>query len=233
MTTKLPIKGNEIFYGLCGMDNVKKWKKDIVSDKSYALYEKNKEVLKSTFMDPGIHRYKKEYYSTLFVEGNRSVFDEEIKHKTHKLYLDGFNRIKSLPKGLMMLVCVFQGFYGVKYVSLNLPVEVIPKSIVSMYFFNSVFPFGPKSDLSSLKNLKVLIYDECDTVAIPKLPKSIEYLSLSGNSIGNGMWDYTNFKLKDYPKLKYFDISKSMIPKNKIPKEWKEAKKAKKIFVLY
>ena len=102
-----------------------------------------------------------------------------------------------------------------------------------MFFADTRVPFGPSSDLSSLKNLKVLVYRKCDPIAIPKLPKSIEYLSLAGNSIGNGMWDYTTFKLKDYPKLKYFDISKSMIPKNKIPKEWKEAKKAKKIFVLY
>ena len=229
MATKLPIKGNEIFYGLSGMDNVEKWRKDIVSDQSYILYEKNEESMRNLFGKDWVHIYKKKYYITNDHEkpSDDGVFNEKYKFTPSSLGLKGYKTAKSLPKGMLVLSWFESHPFFV------LPVEVIPKSIITMFFANTRVPFGPSSDLSSLKNLKVLVYRKCDPIAIPKLPKSIEYLSLSGNSIGNGMWDYTKFKLKDYPKLKYFDISKSMIPKNKIPKEWKEAKKAKKIFVLY
>ena len=58
---------------------------------------------------------------------------------------------------------------------------------------------------------------------IPKFPKSIEYIDLSGCNIGSFEEGLKNFKLEDYPNLKYFDIRNN--PIRKIPVEWKKSKK--------
>ena len=226
--SELPLNTNKGFHGI-----------NFFTQKNYPEYNKNtidvyikKHKKKGDgFIITAHRKYKKKY--NLFVE--QDTISEHLtykkKHKVpvHSLTLSttDLETIRYLPKELVTLI--IYGSAGF----INFPVSVIPKKIVSMIFLHSAFPFN-RRDLSKLKHLKVISTSTSSMVTFPKLPKTIEYISFLNSGIGFNLPDSLNgFKLSDFPKLKYFDVSGSDINIKDIPKEWKDAKKAKKIFIKY
>ncbi len=220
------------FYNLVYMRNIEKWKRGI-DTKWHKYYfrnvEKKNRFSKETHANPGVAIYKKKYKILYYdeEEKDKGIFNKKFKTPVTSLSIRGYAKISSLPKGLKILHCHFTSPFFI------IPVEVLPLSIESLCFTYARVPFSPDTDLTHLKNLKVYICNGSKSFGIPKLPKSIEFISMPENMMGNGMYDYKKFRLKDYPNLKYLDVSKSQIPKKDIPKEWKEAKKKKKLFILY
>ena len=212
---------------------------DFFTQKDYPEYNKNTvTVYNKNYKKNGdgristlYQKYKKRYnmLSELDTISEHLVYKKKHKVPVHSLSLvtTNLNRIEYLPKDLMMLFIQFGAGF------INFPVSVIPKKIVSMIFLHSAFPFNGQ-DLSKLKQLKVISTSTDSMVSFPKLPKTIEYISFLNSDIGfNFPASLNGFKLSDFPKLKYFDVSGSDIKIKDIPKEWKDAKKAKKIFIKY
>lgn len=175
--------------------------------------------------------YKKKY--NIFVEGDsitkKLVFNKKFKVPVHSLSIVSSNleRVKSLPKDLLALY--IQGSSSF----INFPVSIIPKNIVSIIFKWSAFPFNG-ADLGKFKNLKVIGATDYSMVKFPKLPKNMEYISFINSGLAfNFPSSLNGFKLSEYPKLKYFDLSGSGIKRKDIPQEWKDAKKSKKIYIKY
>jgi hypothetical protein len=183
------------------------------------------------YIDHLWRKYKNKY--NIYGDGDmitkNSVFDKKFKFKVYSLSIrhEHLLTIKSLPKELLVLY--IQGSQDF----INFNISIIPKSIVSMVFKWSAFPFNG-SDLSHLKKLKYFFVHSKHLVTLPKFPKNIEYIYIRGSSLGFHLSNsLKNFKLKDYPNLKGLIVQDSGIPKSKIPQEWKDAKKQKKLFIKY
>lgn len=191
------------------------------------VYSKHYENVYSKMFDivDGDHKsethqgiYKKKYHHFFYHKGigNKNLFNKKFNLDVTSIFIYGFSKITSLPSNLKILSVIDR-----KSVKLNL--RTIPKSIVSLTFYT--YPLDGK-DISSLVNLKILNAHKAST--IQKLPKNIEYLDFSYEDFSK--LDIKNFKLSDYPKLKYLNVSGRDV---KIPKEWKEAKKFGKINIKY
>jgi hypothetical protein len=227
--SELPLNTNKGFYGM-----------SFFTQKLYPEYNKNRVKVHEKKKGNGngvldfftLHeKYKKKY--NMFMEHDdvteHTVFKKIYKLQVHSLTLSITNLelIKYLPKDLLTLI-----IYGSSEF-INFPVSVVPKKIVSMIFLHSAFPFNGQ-DLSKLKNLKMLSSSTASMSIFPKLPKTMEYISFKNSGIGFNFPDSLNgFKLSAFPKLKYFDLSGNNIKKKDIPQEWKDAKRAKKIFIKF
>jgi Leucine-rich repeat (LRR) protein len=167
--------------------------------------------------------YKKKY-NVIFDFNHTQKINRRFKEPVHRLTIAGnkLQEIKSLPKGLLSLW--LQGIpkgYKLKLIT-------VPKSIVSIFYRWTDYTLG--DDIRQLKNLKVFGAPDNHTIFnIPKFPKSIEYVDLSDCQIcrfdDNGL---DNFKLSDYPNLKYINLSGNWI--RKIPMEWKKKNGIKIIY---
>ena len=231
--SELPLNTNKGFYGI-----------DFFTQKDYPEYIKNTDdvynkdhkkkdggKMGELYISTLHQKYKKKYnmFSELDTISDHVTFKKKHKVPVHSLSLVTTNleSIKYLPKELLMLFIE----YGSEFI--NLPISIVPKKIVSMIFLHSAFPFNGQ-DLSKLKKLKVISSSTASMSIFPKLPKTMEYISFLNSGIGfNFPTSLNGFKLSDFPKLKYFDVSGNGIKTKDIPKEWKDAKKAKKIFIKY
>jgi hypothetical protein len=228
----LSLDQNKVFYNLPDVTQKDVTKTSMNSEDVY-----NKTIKEEKYANGNIFTiyeayiiYKKKY--NYFYEQNdltkHLVFNKKFKVPVHRLTMsiDHLESIKSLPKDLLSLY-----IEGSVTDSLNFPVSVIPKKIVSIFITS--FPFNGV-DLSKLKNLKAIGSTNEIMVKFPKLPKSIEYISFKNSGLAFNFPDSLNrFKLSDFPKLKYFDLSGVGIKRKDIPQEWKDAKKSKKIYIKY
>lgn len=168
--------------------------------------------------------YKKKYNIFTDFDDNQRIFNRKFKEPIHKLTIAGnsLKEIKSLPKGLMALW--LQGIpKGYK-----LKLSSVPKTIVSIFYRWTDYTLG--DDISTLKNLKNLGLPGNHMIfSVPKFPKSIEYVDLSDCQICRFDDDgLDNFKLSDYPNLKFINFSGNWL--KKIPAEWKKSKRVKVIY---
>jgi hypothetical protein len=185
--------------------------------KSPVYNEDNEELLTT---------YKEKYNMISFSRDNEDfTFNKTWKIPVHGLTVHSskITRFTKIPKTVVSIW--LQG--GMVIV---LPVSVVPKGIVSIVFRWCSFPFNGK-DLTSLKKLRVIETDNASMREFPKFPKSIEYITFANSSLGLNQKSVDNFKLSNYPKLKYFNVKGSGI--KKIPQEWKDAKKLKKLKIFY
>jgi hypothetical protein len=168
--------------------------------------------------------YKNKYNVFFNADDNIKIFNRKFKEPVHNLTIAGnkIEEIKTLPKGLLSLW--LQGIPK----NYKLKLSTVPKTIVSIFYRWTEYTLG--DDLSKLKNLKVLGLPGNHMIfKVPKFPKSIEYVDLSDCQINrfddNGL---DNFKLSDYPNLKYINFSGNWI--KKIPAEWKRKSNVKIIY---
>jgi hypothetical protein len=171
-----------------------------------------------------LYTYKKKYNVFFDADQNKKVFNRKFKEPIHRLTIAGhkLKEIKTLPKELLSLW--LQGIPK----NYKLKLSTVPKTIVTLFYRWTEYTLG--DDISTLKNLKVLGLPGNHMIFnVPKFPKSIEYVDLSDCQIGrfddNGL---DNFKLSDYPNLKYINFSGNWI--KKIPMGWKKCKTVKIIF---
>jgi hypothetical protein len=195
------------------------------------IHKENENDSGSIYISTLYEIYKKKY--NMLVEQDditeHMIFKKKYNFPVHRLILSTSNleRVQTLPNDLLAF-----SIYGSSEF-INFPVSVIPKKIVSMIFLHCAFPFNG-NDLSKLKNLKVLSSTNVSMVKFPKLPKTIEYISFINSGLAfNFPTSLNDFKISNFPNLKYFDLTNSGIKKKDIPQEWKDAKKAKKIFIKY
>jgi hypothetical protein len=168
--------------------------------------------------------YKEKYNVFHNHDSSIKIFNRKFKEPVHKLTLSGnkLEEIKSLPKGLLSLW--LQGIpKGYK-----LKLSTVPKTIVSIFYRWTDYTLG--NDLTKLKNLKVFgVPGNHMIFSVPKFPKTIEYVDLSDCQLGR--YDdkgLDNFKLSDYPNLKYINFSGNWL--KKIPTEWKIKSSVKIIY---
>lgn len=208
--------------------------------KDYVTYSKNiinvyDKVHKSDKKDKykSINTTKRSYKGVtdmLYIDRitKNSVFDKQFTGEyVTKLMIESpeLFEIKTLPKELKVLYII--GSTSI----LNFTAQ-IPKDIISISALSCALP-QQFYNLSKLKKLKVFSWEGYFD-KFPKFPKNIEYIKIEGylhlysfSKILNG------FKLKNFPKLKYFDVKRSGIRKEDIPQEWKDAKKSKKLKIYY
>lgn len=171
-----------------------------------------------------LEKYKKKYNVFSIHDSSIKVFKKKFKEPVHHLTLSGnkLQEIKTLPKGLLSLW--LQGIP--KGYKLNQ--NTVPKSLVSIFYRWTDYTLG--DNLTKLKNLKVFgVPGNHMIFNVPIFPKSIEYVDLSNCQLGR--YDergLDNFKLEDYPNLKYINFSGNWI--KKIPDEWKVKSKVKIIY---
>jgi hypothetical protein len=190
-------------------------------DNLVEVYDKK---LKGEYDFISLEKYKEKYNVFDIHNSSIKIFNRKFKEPVHNLSLSGnkLQEIKTLPKGLLSLW--LQGIpKGYK-----LKLQTIPKSIVSIFYRWTDYTLG--SNLTKLKNLKVFgVPGNHMIFSVPIFPKSIEYVDLSDCQIGryddNGL---DNFKLEDYPNLKYINFSGNWV--KKIPSEWKVKSKVKIIY---
>lgn len=172
--------------------------------------------------------YKGKYIYSESNDKEDLIWNKKFKQKIDSLTLlcYGMKEIRYLPPGLQVLYV-----QGPKSL-FKFDVSVIPKSIVSIQFTWANFPFNGR-DLSHLTNLKVMNAPRNHFLnMMPKFPKTIEYIDFRDG--GLGLFEdksLKEFKFKDYPNLKYFNVSGNRILK--IPEAWKKAKKLGKIIIKY
>ena len=173
--------------------------------------------------------YLKKYtmYSDYYHRTRYSSFDKKYKFPVHELSIiySNLEEVIRLPKELFSL-CI-QGSAPL----FSFPVNIVPKNIVSISFKSCTFPWNGQN-LRSLKILKKIHTDNESVVRLPKFPKNIEHIVIQNSGLSlNYPKSLNGFKISDYPKLKFLLITG--LRKEQIPQEWKDAKKEKKLTVIY
>jgi hypothetical protein len=183
---------------------------------------------------PDLATGKKTYYGNVIIYDTNDISKRYMFNKKYpkdvvsKLSISAYRlaEIKSLPKELKVLY--IQGSGPLLKISAK-----IPKNIISIKGLWTAFPFNGY-DLSKLKKLRVFNWSNGSIIEMPKFPKTIEYIHLKDSSLGfNFPKSLNNFKLSDFPNLKYFNLKGSGIKKKDIPQEWKDAKKSKNLKIYY
>lgn len=223
MPETLKFEDNKEFYEVPGLKQPNYTREDKIKD--FPSGSENVALYKGKYNE--YHYIKHD----LYVKVKDFRWKRKFKKPLHKLVLnsDLLQDITYLPKELLVLYVQ----YSKPALMVNL--SVIPKGITSMSFARTKrFPFDGVN-ISSLRKLKVLSAAHSAAIKLPsKLPKSIEYIDFENTEIGNGMGPgLKNFKLEDYPKLKYLNVKGSGIKKKDIPKALLDAKKQKKIKFYY
>ena len=158
--------------------------------------------------------YKNKYNVYSDFNDKQKIFNTKFPKPAHNLTIAGNNltEIKSLPKTLMSLW--LQGIPK----NYKMKKTIVPKGLVSIFYRWTDYTLG--DDISHLKKLKVFGAPGNQMIfRIPKFPKSIEYVDLSNCQLGR--FEEFKFNLKEYPNLKYLNISGNWI--KKIPLELKKS----------
>lgn len=178
-----------------------------------------------------LNQYKNMYqYIIHDITTENCIFNKKFDKKIHSLsiMISNLKSIKLLPKELLVLNIV-----TTKSSNFTIPVHILPKNLMSIYI-QGEFPFNG-TDLTKLKNLQSIYISQGCVSCIPKLPKSIEYITFYMSGLGNGnvKEKLKNFDIKKFPNLKLLDVRYSAFTKKNVPVEWTELKKSKKINIYW
>lgn len=229
---QLDIHQDKVFFHLPGKrhpkDNSYKHENTVDGITQKQTFDKKGDLIR----EYSLETYKKKYtilfldlYKKKNVDLTKKVFNYNKPVHSLSLSVDNLDKISYLPPELLSLWMQGVG----EHAGWGFDLKVIPKSLVSISYRWS--PFNMNGwDISSLKNLKIFSADYNPTAYIlPKFPKDIEYINFKNGMIRDSGLKF--FNILDYPKLKYFNVSGNII--SKIPKEWLQLKKDKKLKIFF
>jgi hypothetical protein len=220
----LPIEENPYFY-----DMTEFWrKKNFPSQKRLALPDPKlvEKVANSK------RRYEIRIYKDKYVMHNENIpreiktFNHKFDYVVHKLSINGH---KDVSKVVIPDTWVL--YLGRVRPSWGLTVDSLPPHLMSLSFSLSDFPYNG-ADLTRFKNFKIITAYGRTVYEIPKLPKSIEYITFNNSTLDHEKSGVKKFTYKDHPNLKWLDLRNSVSAKY-LAADIKQAAKDGKIKLFY